>query len=272
MAAAHAMLCASLDWRFKFFGPRCGRDAAASMDVNELREQMASGKMHVSTARSLLGHPIVINTKSTEKATNHTGGIRMVVYCMERAALAAEEAGVDKWVWIIDLARYTRANSPPLAITRATLDIMQHHYPERLFKCFLVDAPRIFRWSWRLLRGIVDQVTRDKIEFVTNGATHAGLASFLKVISSENLLDRFGGTRPDVYDFSQEEEFLAQVVLQPTPDASVLPTRLASKDPTAANPSAADTSSAAADATAAGSAATPSDSVQPRVTRNSSRA
>jgi len=58
----------------------------------------------------------------------------MVVYCMERAALAAEEAGVDKWVWIIDLARYTRANSPPLAITRATLDIMQHHYPERLFK------------------------------------------------------------------------------------------------------------------------------------------
>lgn len=54
IAAAHTMLCASLDWRFEFFGPRCGRDAAASMDVNELREQMASGKMHVSTGNHCL--------------------------------------------------------------------------------------------------------------------------------------------------------------------------------------------------------------------------
>ena len=77
-----------------------------------------------------------------------------------------------------------------------------------------------------------------------------------------------------MYDFSQEEEFLAQVVPKPTPDPSVLPIHL---DPTAGNPAAAtdttsadatpaDATAAGSDVTAADSAAKPADSAQPHGT------
>ena len=81
----------------------------------------------------------VVNRKSKAKALDHRRGIHMVVYNMEAAVRAAEAAGQEKWVWIIDLADYTRANSPPLSITRETLNIMSSHYPERLFR---YAAPR----------------------------------------------------------------------------------------------------------------------------------
>lgn len=76
----------------------------------------------------------MVNKKSKAKATDHRVGIHMVVYNMEAAARAAAAAGQEKWVWVIDLADYTRANSPPLSITRETLNIMSSHYPERLHR------------------------------------------------------------------------------------------------------------------------------------------
>jgi len=76
----------------------------------------------------------VVNVKSKEKAKDHLLGMQMVVYNMERAAAMAEAVGQEKWLWIIDLHDYTRANSPPTRITKETLFIMSNHYPERLYK------------------------------------------------------------------------------------------------------------------------------------------
>lgn len=45
---------------------------------------------------------------------------------------------------------YSRANSPPMHVSRGTLSIMQNHYPERLHHCFLVNAPWLFRAGWRV--------------------------------------------------------------------------------------------------------------------------
>lgn len=106
---------------------------------------------------------------------------------------------------------YSRANSPPMHVSRGTLSIMQNHYPERLHHCFLVNAPWLFRAGWRvrLQRGcgrvpsriaklcllsltcclwccwyvtqvlspFVDAVTKAKLEFVTR----TDKAAFAKV-------------------------------------------------------------------------------------------
>ena len=46
------------------------------------------------------------------------------------------------------MAGMTRANSPPLNVSLATLRIMANHFTERLCKCFFVDAPAVFGYLW----------------------------------------------------------------------------------------------------------------------------
>lgn len=36
------------------------------------------------------------------------------------------------------------------------LDIWQKHYPETLFACYIINAPRIFAASWKALRSVLD--------------------------------------------------------------------------------------------------------------------
>jgi hypothetical protein len=41
-------------------------------------------------------------------------------------------------------AGYSRANSPPLSVSLATLRIFANQYPERLERVYFVDAPAVF--------------------------------------------------------------------------------------------------------------------------------
>ena len=47
---------------------------------------------------------------------------------------------------------------------------MQDHYPERLNKAFLVDAPWLFLGAFKLISPFIDPVTRKKIVFVKGSA------------------------------------------------------------------------------------------------------
>lgn len=56
----------------------------------------------------------------------------------------------------------------------ATMSILADHYPERLHKVFLVDAPSVFSVLWTLLSPFIDPVTRAKIHFVRGADFTAG--------------------------------------------------------------------------------------------------
>lgn len=50
---------------------------------------------------------------------------------------------------------------------REMLEMLKDHYPERLHRVFLVDAPVVFRALWSLIKPFVDPVTKTKFQFVT---------------------------------------------------------------------------------------------------------
>ena len=54
------------------------------------------------------------------------------------------------------MAGMTRANSPPISVSLATLRIFADHYPECLHRCYFVDAPAIFGllWAVRVLEAL----------------------------------------------------------------------------------------------------------------------
>ena len=53
------------------------------------------------------------------------------------------------------------------AVLRAIFDLLQSHYPERLGKLWMFEAPGTFYALWKVVSPFVDSVTKAKVEFVS---------------------------------------------------------------------------------------------------------
>ncbi|GAQ80813.1 Sec14p-like phosphatidylinositol transfer family protein [Klebsormidium nitens] len=158
VAQAIKLLRASLKWRVDF--------SVASLHAEEFPDEFAAGKMYVG-GRDTQGRPVLITRKKADaiQAGQHERYLRHLVFTLE-STVAAMPPGVEQWVWIMDLQGYSRANSPPLSVSYATMKILADHYPERLKTAFIVDAPSIFSFLWKALASFIDPVTKEKVKFV----------------------------------------------------------------------------------------------------------
>jgi len=68
-------------------------------------------------------------------------------------------------------------------------DIAQNYYPEMLGTMFLVNCGMTFSLVWNLVKGFIDNKTKDKIK-VEKGKYHKAL---LELVDAENLPSFFGG-------------------------------------------------------------------------------
>jgi len=68
--------------------------------------------------------------------------------------------------------------------------ISQDHYPERLGKLYLINAPWGFSGVWSVVKGFLDPVTVQKIHILGSGYQ----GELLSQVPKENLPKQFGGT------------------------------------------------------------------------------
>lgn len=78
---------------------------------------------------------------------------------------AAAQQG--QWVIVMDMQGYSSKNSPPIAVSLETMRIFQNHFPERAKRIVVLDAPRAFSVLWRVVRNMIDPVTRAKFLFTS---------------------------------------------------------------------------------------------------------
>lgn len=69
-------------------------------------------------------------------------------------------------------------------------EVLQSHYPDRIDKIFMVNAPLIFNGLWKVVSKLIDEGTKKKIIFLNNKNLTETL---LKEIDAEFLPKDYGG-------------------------------------------------------------------------------
>lgn len=141
--------------------------------------------MHISWAPT-------IATNKLACSSSHKGHMR------------ACHTGVEKMSWLLEMEGYSPKNSPPFAVTKQSINVLQSHYPERLGHAVIAKPPCIFNLAWNAFYPFPDRDTRDKNIFVKGNAY---VVKALKGILDLSSIDRsMGGSRPGEFDLAQYRE------------------------------------------------------------------
>ena len=132
-----------------------------------IRLENETGKLYVrghdKGCRSLL-----YMRPSAENTNVELDNLRHLVYNLEKAIACTtkREGNEDGMIClIIDYEGFQMRHAPSMSTARKTLNILQHHYPERMYRVYLCNPPLLFRTVWAMVKPFVDPVTKEKICF-----------------------------------------------------------------------------------------------------------
>lgn len=159
---AIAMLEETLKWRADFGI----KNMLAGEWKDTLLKENETAKMYVRGFDNE-GHVVLHMKPQYENTKNHDGNIKNVVFTLEKAtAIMRRDGRQEKLVLLIDYEGYSVFNAPPMKTSMETLAVLQNHYPERLFKAYMLRPPWIFNAFWNVIYPFVDPVTQKKINFI----------------------------------------------------------------------------------------------------------
>jgi len=183
-----AMIQDSLKWRREF-----KPDSTKEEDLKELVE---AGVLY-GNGKDKSGRPIII-VKMSAPVTDYVMYTRYVVHVMEKAILSMNPQETEEMMWILDLKGANRKCFPPKAVCKEALNIFYTHYPERLYKLFIIDAPKVFSVFWSMLSTFLEAETRAKINFLSGpvGVGQKKTDTLLELIDMNVLESDYGGNNP----------------------------------------------------------------------------
>jgi len=182
----------TLAWRKEFQVDKIAKCFAEGGDEELrkiIREENATGKVYVR-GYNREGRATMYMRPQHENTKGEINQMRHLVYNLERAvACTTRTSGYEKINLMIDFEGYRLRDAPPLSTTKHTLNILQNHYPERMYKAYICNPPMAFRAFWMMLQPFLDPITREKINFCH------GKAGVTKVAERYDLanVERCGG-------------------------------------------------------------------------------
>jgi len=207
-------LQAALHWRREFGVDRIiHRSPAANADQDDLHailcRENESGKIYVR-GYDRQGRALMYMRPGRENTHDAYNNMRHLVWNLEKAIACTRrkstELGalqpLEKINLVIDYQGFRLQDSPPMSTSRWTLDILQKHYPECMYRAFVVNPPFVFKTFWALIRPFIDATTKQKIIFCTG---HNGTDKFTEHIQDVHKLEQIVGGTADVPDFDSHQ-------------------------------------------------------------------
>ncbi|KAG2439240.1 hypothetical protein HXX76_004601 [Chlamydomonas incerta] len=138
------------------------------------------------------GRPIVLGVGSRHrKFETKEDALAFCTYALDTACAIgnSHEEWDGKLTGVFDLRNLSLKNMDLTAL-QVMFELLQNHYPERLGRLFLYEAPVAFYAIWRAVSPFVDPVTKTKINFVYSKHAHD---DFEKVFDLHLLPTDLGG-------------------------------------------------------------------------------
>jgi hypothetical protein len=90
-------------------------------------------------------------------------------------------------------------------VTTSTIKMLQDHYPERMGKAYIINAPTIFEMFWAVVYPVLDPVTRSKVEFVRTKDPAAAADKSASSFSLSSWASSFSSSRSAASSSSKKE-------------------------------------------------------------------
>lgn len=161
---AKNMLTETLKWRSSY--------KPEDIRWEDVAVECETGKMYRADFTDELGRPVIIMIPRNQNTSSHEGQLKQLVYTMENATLYLPP-DQEQFLWIIDFEGWSLSKASPLKTVKETAYILQNHYPERLAIGIMLNAPKIFEYTWKLWKPFIDPITYNKARFIYTGDTRS---------------------------------------------------------------------------------------------------
>jgi hypothetical protein len=118
--------------------------------------------------------------------------IRHWLYVTEYTWKYIAPGEMDKTISVIDMGAVTMSSlsGEPFKFLNTSIQLANHHYPERSFVIFIVHAPNWFSFLWKMIKGFIHENTQKKIRILSKKETLEGLMEHIDI---ENIPIYYGG-------------------------------------------------------------------------------
>ena len=102
---------------------------------------------------------------------------------------------VDQWIVVVDAEGWDPSNLLTPAVFKWAAhmaDVDQNHHPERLFRMFIINTPRVVFTFYRMISGLIAESTRAKIQLFIGPETW--MPALAEHIAPDQLPVEYGGT------------------------------------------------------------------------------
>jgi len=212
---AIASIRSTLQWRKHFGVDRIVRANYCSHDPEMcaiLEEESGTGILY-ARGYDVDGRCLLIAHLRAPKTLKQDSQMKHLVFVLEKAIACTKRksaelnggAPLEKFIVVCDFAGFKLSNSGPVSTSQLTLEIFQKHYPERLHRAYVINAPLVFRVFWAIIKPFINASNRQKIVFCSG--EEAVFDKFVKIVERPDKLeaDFSGGVETEARDFDAIE-------------------------------------------------------------------
>lgn len=107
------------------------------------------------------GEPVAYSNFAAEN-TDPDANVEHMRFAMDNLM---RNDSLERMIWVMDMRFFGKRHLSP-AVARKVLGLFADHYPERLKRAIIYDAPLIFSSLWSAVKIFADPVTVQKVSFV----------------------------------------------------------------------------------------------------------
>eukprot|EP00601_Ochromonadales_sp_CCMP2298_P026825 CAMPEP_0173273186 /NCGR_PEP_ID=MMETSP1143-20121109/1768_1 /TAXON_ID=483371 /ORGANISM="non described non described, Strain CCMP2298" /LENGTH=216 /DNA_ID=CAMNT_0014209905 /DNA_START=525 /DNA_END=1176 /DNA_ORIENTATION=+ len=131
----------------------------------KFKKEIDSGKV-VFGFRDLNGRPASFLWAHRHKANDRDiAQVKLLTIWTLEGLRKLAKPEEEMFVICFDLSRFSMSCMDYEAV-KQLITILQAHYPDTLAKLLLIDAPFLFSACWAIIRGWLDPVTANKVQFI----------------------------------------------------------------------------------------------------------